>query len=176
MPIYSGAQSFDSHIQKIGINLKPYFNSATVPVWISCLLIFVVALISDCGMLNLIFAQIEISTDEKITSPLFNQSQNQGTQPSLDVLYSALQKDTMVGEVFNNLSYPIEQVRITATVYDKDNVILATGDKYVNDYLLLPGTKSGFDIFLDETLPSKSNYILHQVLKSQTIIKLRHYN
>jgi hypothetical protein len=128
MPIYSGAQSFDSHIQKIGINLKPYFNSATVPVWISCLLIFVVALISDCGMLNLIFAQIEISTDEKITSPLFNQSQNQGTQPSLDVLYSALQKDTMVGEVFNNLSYPIEQVRIAATVYDKDNVILATGD------------------------------------------------
>ena len=161
MPINdSGAHSFDSHIQKIGINLKPYFNSATVPVWISCLLIFVVALFSDCGTLNLIFAQIEISTDEKITSPIFNQSQNQGTQPSLNVLYSALEKDTIVGEVLNNLSYPIEQVRITATVYDKDNVILATGDKYVNDYLLLPGTKSGFDIFLDETLPSKSNYIL----------------
>lgn len=161
MPINdSGAHSFDSHIQKIGINLKPYFNSATVPIWISCLLIFVVALFSDCGTLNLIFAQIEISTDEKITSPIFNQSQNQGTQPSLNVLYSALEKDTIVGEVLNNLSYPIEQVRITATVYDKDNVILATGDKYVNDYLLLPGTKSGFDIFLDETLPSKSNYIL----------------
>ena len=161
MPInHSIAQTFDSHIQKIGINLKSYFNSATVPIWISCLLIFVVALFSNCGTLNLIFAQIEISTDEKITSPIFNQSQNQGTQPSLDVLYSALDRNTIVGEVKNNLSYPIEQVRVTATVYDKNGVIVATGDKYVNDYLIQPGSRSGFDIFLDETLPSESKYIL----------------
>jgi hypothetical protein len=162
MPINdSSAQTFDSHIQKIGINLKSYFNSATVPVWISCLLIFVVALFSNCGTLNLIFAQIEISTDEKITSPLFNQSQNQGgTQPSLEVLYSALDRNTIVGEVKNNLSYPIEQVRVTATLYDKNGVIVATGDKYVNDYLIQPGSRSGFDIFLDETLPSESKYIL----------------
>lgn len=161
MPINdSSAQTFDSHIQKIGINLKSYFNSTTVPVWISCLLIFVVALFSNCGTLNLIFAQIEISTDEKIISPISNQSQNQGTQPSLDVLYSALDRNTIVGEVKNNLSYPIEQVRVTATVYDKEGVIVAMDDKYVNDYLLPPGTRSGFDIFLDETLPSESNYIL----------------
>jgi hypothetical protein len=161
MPINdSSAQTFDSHIQKIGINLKSYFNSATVLVWISCLLIFVVALFSNCGTLNLIFAQIEISTDEKIKSPIFNQSQNQGSQPSLDVLYSALDRNTIVGEVKNNLSYPIEQVRVTATVYDKNGVIVATGDKYVNDYLIQPGSRSGFDIFLDETLPSESKYIL----------------
>jgi hypothetical protein len=45
-------------------------------------------------------------------------------------------------------------------VYDKDGVIVATGDKYVNEYLLKPGSRSGFDIFLDETLPSKSKYTL----------------
>jgi hypothetical protein len=172
MPINdSSAQTFDSHIQKIGINLKSYFNSATVPVWISCLLIFVVALFSNCGTLNLIFAQIEISTDEKITSPIFNQSQNQGTQPSLDVLYSALDRNTIVGEVKNNLSYPIEQVRVTATVYDKNGVIVATGDKYVNDYLIQPGSRSGFDIFLDETLPSKSKYILTSSFEKSDDIK-----
>ena len=35
--------------------------------------------------------------------------------------------------MLNNLGYPIELVRITATVYDKNGVIVATGDKYVND-------------------------------------------
>jgi hypothetical protein len=62
--------------------------------------------------------------------------------------------------VLNNFSYPIELVRITATVYDKDGIIVATGDKYVNDYLIKPGSRSGFDIFLDESLPSKSKYTL----------------
>ena len=51
-------------------------------------------------------------------------------------------------------------MRITATVYDKNGVITATGDKYVNDYVLKPGIKSGFDIFLDEPLPGSSKYIL----------------
>ncbi len=90
---------------------------------------------------------------------------SEDSQSRPDILYSALNKDTIVGEVLNNFSYPIELVRITATVYDKNGIIIATGDKYVNDYLIKPGNRSGFDIFLDETLPSKSKYTLTSSFK-----------
>lgn len=105
-------------------------------------------------------AQIEVTVDENMSTPLSNSTLSEDAEPSPDILYSALNKDTIVGEVLNNFSYPIELVRITATVYDKNGVIVATGDKYVNDYLIKPGSKSGFDIFLDETLPTKSKYTL----------------
>jgi hypothetical protein len=65
-----------------------------------------------------------------------------------------------VGEVLNNFTYPIELVRITASVYDKNGVIAATGDTYANDYQIKPASRSGFDIFLDEKLPSNSKYAL----------------
>jgi len=105
-------------------------------------------------------AQIEVTVDENMSTPTFNDTLSEDAEPRPDILYSALNKDTIVGEVLNNFSYPIELVRITATVYDKNGVIVATGDKYVNDYLIKPGSSSGFDIFLDETLPSKSKYTL----------------
>ena len=105
-------------------------------------------------------AQIEVTVDENISTQISNSTQSEDAEPRPDILYSALNKDTIVGEVLNNFSYPIELVRITATVYDKNGVIVGTGDKYVNDYLIKPGSRSGFDIFLDETLPSKSNYTL----------------
>ncbi len=105
-------------------------------------------------------AQIEVTVDENLSTAIFNSTLSEDAEPRPDILYSALDKDTIVGEVLNNFSYPIELVRITATVYDKNGIIVATGDKYVNDYLLKPGSRSGFDIFLDETLPSKSKYTL----------------
>jgi len=104
--------------------------------------------------------QIEVTVDENMSTPILNSTLSEDAEPRPDILYSALNKDTIVGEVLNNFSYPIELVRITATVYDKNGVIVGTGDKYVNDYLIKPGSRSGFDIFLDETLPSKSNYTL----------------
>ena len=104
--------------------------------------------------------QIEVTVDENMSTPIFNSTLSEDAEPRPDILYSALNKETIVGEVLNNFSYPIELVRITATVYDKNGVIVRTGDKYVNDYLIKPGSRSGFDIFLDETLPSKSNYTL----------------
>ncbi|MGH9973740.1 MAG: FxLYD domain-containing protein [Nitrososphaeraceae archaeon] len=110
--------------------------------------------------MNPTHAQVEITTNENYSNPMFNGTISEDAEPRPDILYSALNKDTIVGEVLNNFSYPIELVRITATVYDKNGVIIATGDKYVNDYLLKPGSRSGFDIFLDETLPSKSKYTL----------------
>jgi len=104
--------------------------------------------------------QIEITTDKVLELPIFNQTQTEHPLLTPKILYSALNNDTIVGEVLNNFSYPIELVRITATVYDKNGVITATGDKYVNDYLLKPGSRSGFDIYLDEPLPGSSKYIL----------------
>jgi hypothetical protein len=105
-------------------------------------------------------AQIEVTLDENMPTPIFNSTLSEDAEPRPDILYSALNKNTIVGEVLNNFSYPIELVRITATVYDKNGIIVATGDKYVNDYLIKPGNRSGFDIFLDETLPSKTKYTL----------------
>jgi hypothetical protein len=92
--------------------------------------------------------------------PIFNETQTEAPLLTPKILYSSLSNDTIVGEVLNNFSYPIELVRITAIVYDKNGIITATGDKYVNDYLLNPGSRSGFNIFLDEPLPGSSKYVL----------------
>ena len=110
--------------------------------------------------LNKLHGQIEITTDKVLELPIFNETQTEQSPLAPKILYSALNNDTIVGEVLNNFSYPIELVRITATVYDKNGVITATGDKYVNDYVLKPGVRSGFDIYLDEPLPGSSKYIL----------------
>jgi hypothetical protein len=124
-----------------------------------------------CLISSTAIAQIEVPVDGNISSPVFNNTLSEDAHPSPDISYSALNKDTIVGEVLNNFSYSIEQVRITATVYDKDGVIVATGDKYVNDYLMQPGSKSGFDIFLDETLPNKSKYTLTTSYEKSNDIK-----
>jgi hypothetical protein len=105
-------------------------------------------------------AQIEITTDKVLEFSIFNETQTEQPPLTPKILYSALNNDTIVGEVLNNFSYPIELVRITAIVYDKNGIITATGDKYVNDYLLKAGSRSGFSIFLDEPLPGSSKYIL----------------
>ncbi|MDP9210664.1 MAG: FxLYD domain-containing protein [Thermoproteota archaeon] len=139
-----------------GRNVKPYF----IALIFLCGLVAILELTVSNTFFSPIHAQIEITTDENITPPIFNKTKSEDSQSRPDILYSALNKDTVVGEVLNNFSYPIELVRITATVYDKNGVIVATGDKYVNDYLIQPGSRSGFDIFLDETLPSESKYIL----------------
>ena len=110
--------------------------------------------------LSKLHAQIEITTDKVLELPIFNETQTEQSLIAPKILYSALNNDTIVGEVLNNFSYPIELVSITATVYDKNGIITATGDKYVNDYVLKPGSRSGFSIFLDEPLPGSSKYML----------------
>jgi hypothetical protein len=105
-------------------------------------------------------AQVEITTDKVLEFPIFNETLTEEPLFTPKILYSSLSNDTIVGEVLNNFSYPIELVRITAIVYDKNGIITATGDKYVNDYLLKPGSRSGFSIFLDEPLPGSSKYVL----------------
>lgn len=111
-------------------------------------------------LISKIYGQIEIRTDKVLEFPIFNETQSEHPLLAPKILYSALNNDTIVGEVINNFSYPIELVRITATVYDKNGIITATGEKYVNDYLLKPGIRSGFDVYLDEPLPGSSKYVL----------------
>ena len=110
--------------------------------------------------MNSTYAQIEVKTDENISSPMFNRTVSEDAEPRPDILYSALHSDTIVGEVLNNFTYPIELVHITASVYDKNGVIIATGEYNANDYQIKPGMRSGFHIFLDEKLPSNSKYTL----------------
>jgi hypothetical protein len=106
------------------------------------------------------YAQIEVTTDENISSPIFNGTISEDAEPRPDILYSALNSDTIVGEVLNNFTYPIELVHITASVYDKYGLIAATGEYNANDYQIKPGSRSGFHVFLHEKLPNNSKYTL----------------
>jgi hypothetical protein len=50
-------------------------------------------------------------------------------------------------------------------VYDKNGVIAATGNSYTSEYWINRGSRSGFDIYLDEKLPNNSKYTLTTSLK-----------
>ena len=125
-----------------------------------CTLAAVLGLISSYMSVNSSYAQIEVTTGGNISSPIFNRTVSEDAEPRPDILYSALHSDTIVGEVLNNFTYPIELVHMTASVYDKNGVIIATGEYNANDYQIKPGMRSGFHIFLDEKLPSNSKYTL----------------
>lgn len=139
-----------------GLGFKHFFTL----IILSAVAIAICELSTNFHFLSQLHGQIEITTDKVLEFPIFNETQIEQPLLAPKILYSALSNDTLVGEVLNNFSYPIELVRITATVYDKNGIITATGDKYVNDYVLKPGSKSGFNIFLDEPLPGSSKYIL----------------
>jgi len=147
-------------MSKARISMQNYmFSSLLIVVFFFALVAFL-GLIFSSMSINSTYAQIEITTDENITSPNFNRTIGEDIEPKPDILYSALKSDTIVGEMLNNFTYPIESVRITASVYDKNSVISATGDSYTSDYQIKPGSKSGFDIYLDKKLPSNSKYTL----------------
>lgn len=125
-----------------------------------CSLTAALGLILSSMYMNPTHAQVEIPTNDNYSNPIFNGTRSEDHGPNPDIIYSALKSDTIVGEVKNNFTYPIELVRITASVYDKNRLLVATGDTYTSDYQIKPGSKSGFDIYLDEKLPSNSKYIL----------------
>ena len=136
------------------------FHSSLLMFISCCTLASVLGLISSYMSVNSSYAQIEVTTGENISLPIFNRTVSEDAEPRPDILYSALHSDTIVGEVLNNFTYPIELVHITASVYDKNGVIVATGEYNANDYQIKPGMRSGFHIFLDEKLPGNSKYTL----------------
>jgi hypothetical protein len=151
--------SFGSCMNKARISMQnSTFSSPFMLVFFFTLV--VVGLIFSSNSMNSAYAQIEITTDKNITSPKFNGTISEDAEPKPDILYSALHSDTIVGEVLNNFTYPIEDVRITASVYDKNDLIVATGQTYASEYNIKPGDRSGFDMFLDEKLPNNSKYTL----------------
>lgn len=87
-------------------NVKSYF----IALIFLCGLVAILELTISNTFFNPIHAQIEITTDENITPPIFNETKSEDSQSRPDILYSALNKDTVVGEVLNNFSYPIELV------------------------------------------------------------------
>ena len=60
-----------------------------------CVLVFSVGLLYSYIGINWTFAQIEITTDEKITPPIFNDTKSQDAQPRPNISYSTLNKDTI---------------------------------------------------------------------------------
>jgi hypothetical protein len=125
-----------------------------------CTLFTALGLFFSSIFMNSTYAQIEVTADRNISSPIFNRTVSEDAEPRPDILYSALHSDTIVGEVLNNFSYPIELVHITASVYDKNGLIVTTAEYNANDYQIKSGMRSGFHIFLDEKLPSSSKYSL----------------
>jgi len=150
-----------SYIPVRKIRMQNFVFHSSLLMFISyCTLAAVLGLISSYMSVNSTYAQIEITTDENYSNSTFNGTTSEDDEPNPAIIYSALKSDTIVGEVQNNFTYPIELVRITASVYDKNALLTATGDTYTSDYQIKPGSKSGFDIYLDEKLPSNSKYTL----------------
>ena len=145
---------------KTTISMQNYTLPSLLLILISYCTLFAVLGFFFTISTSSIYAQIEITTGENISSPKFNGTTSEDAEPKPDILYSALHSDTIVGEVLNNFTYPIEALRITASVYDKNDVIAATGDSYTSEYWIKPGGRSGFGIYLDEKLPSNSKYTL----------------
>jgi hypothetical protein len=153
--------SYQSYMIKTKANIQNFdISSSLITSIFFSILVAALGLFFCYVPVNSTYAQIEVTTDENISSPIFNNSISEDAEPKPDILYSALNSDEIVGEVLNNFTYPIENVRITASVYDKNGVIAATGDTYASEYVIKPSSKSGFDINLDEKLPNNSKYTL----------------
>lgn len=141
-------------------NLRPYL---IVPLLIFGFIAVFGVIVSS--VFNNTHAQIEIPANKQIIPSIFNKTQSEDAQPKPDILYSALHSGTITGEVLNNFTYPIEDIRITASVYDKNGGIVATGQTYATEYNIKPDERSGFDIFLDKKLPNNSKYTLTSIFK-----------
>ena len=152
--------NLDLYLNKTRINMQTSMPSSLLMMIFFLSLVIALELFFITISISLTYAQVEIPADKNITSPIFNTTISEDTEPKPDILYSALKSDTIVGEVRNNFSYPIESVLITANVYDKNGVIAATGETYTSDYQIKPGMKSGFDINLEKKLPNNSKYTL----------------
>ena len=85
--------------------------------------------------------------------------------PGLYVSQSTAYKDStgvihIVGEIQNVFSYPVSSVKVTASVSDSNNLIVATPSSYTDIDQLRPGEKSGFQIVLGIPLTGGKNYQL----------------
>jgi hypothetical protein len=153
--------SHQSYRIKTKANMQNFGISSSLLMSIFFCVLFAALVLFFCSIsMNSTHAQIEITTGENISSPIYNKTVSEDAEPKPDILYSTLHSGTILGEVLNNFTYPIELVHITASVYDKNGLIVATGEYNANDYQIKPGSRSGFHVFLHEKLPNNSKYTL----------------
>jgi hypothetical protein len=81
------------------------------------------------------------------------------TYPHIQIPHSTPYQDvsfsSIIGEVVNNYSHPIESPQILATFYDSHGDVVETKHKYAQDNYLKPGQPSGFIM--------SSNSVKHKV-------------
>ena len=80
---------------------------------------------------------------------------------------------SIIGEVVNNYSHPIESPQILATFYDSHGDIVETEHEYAQDNYLKPGQPSGFIMSL---IPSNTKFVLTTIFKNSSINKLPYLN
>ena len=82
--------------------------------------------------------------------------------------YEHILFSSIIGEVVNNYSHPIESPRILATFYDSNGDVIDTKHEYAQDNYLKPGQHSGFIMSL---VPSNAKFVLTTIFKNSTINK-----
>ena len=86
------------------------------------------------------------------TSILNDQSSYTDENPKLAITNSKLVNDdtdsSIIGEIMNNTTDPINSIHITSSVYNLKNQLIATGDTTTDIDQLRPGEKTGFEISL----------------------------
>jgi hypothetical protein len=161
-PDFQGWCALSSYLYayKTKISIQKYHLRSSSLILISFCTLFTALGLFFTIFATSIYAQIEITPGENILPPKFNGTKSEDAEPKPQVLNSTLLSDRIVGEVLNNFTYPIEDVRLVASIYDKNGLIAATGTTYTSEYWIKPGSRSGFDIHLDKQLPSNSKYTL----------------
>ena len=89
----------------------------------------------------------------KETSILNAQSSYTDANPKLAITNFKLvnhttRRSSIIGEVMNNTTDPIQDIHITSSVYNLKNQLIATGDTNLDIDQLRPGEKAGFEILL----------------------------
>src|SRR5436309_2211589 len=100
--------SHQSYRIKTKANMQNFGMSSSLLMSIFFCVLFAALGLFFCSIsVNSTHAQIEITTGENISSPIFNKTVSEDAEPKPDILYSTLHSGTILGEVLNNFTYPI---------------------------------------------------------------------
>ena len=128
-----------------------YFGSGTGPSW------------EEMNKIETLFENAGISTEKyRALNPAAPTPSPTPELTWLPILSSSSYTDTggyfcVVGEVRNNLSSNIENVKIVATFYDSGNTVIGTDYTFTHIDILKPNQKSPFELssYPDEITPSR---------------------
>jgi hypothetical protein len=84
---------------------------------------------------------------------------------------TSLFKESIIGQVINNNSFPVGSVGILITVLDSSGNVIETKHGYTQDNYIRPGQESGFSIKLDAPLSDGNAYLLTNMFDKSDILK-----